>query len=409
MEHGLHNTQVSSWLTQQAYTFLQSNIPLERTPDYSVVIIDLSHLRSTNSLSPIESSPGVFFKSSQDFTDRQALKTLVQQISSYAPACIGIDIDFSPLTPDQGSDGRPPPGQIEFMDTCLGLKTPSGEPIPVFLGVMRTMQLNPEAWLDSKEYIPLAAAIARFRGRSSHMPSEIHANPEAASLFSLSKLSSAAWFKKHRSPPPQPPKWLKNCVRGESQEPIAGRAEDCWASAVPVDYYSTLPEIERSRIFAEDLLLSKIQPPELLKRLDGKIVLIGYATRLETFDTVSVPNEPDPVPGIYMHACAAATLISKPLFEINEATGYVLSFLISALIAFVIFKLRPESMHLGKMLAYELVSVVIAIFVSCLIAMELVTHLNVLWLQLTSVWLFLIIEFGLNILADWKHKEHNPG
>jgi len=394
----LHKSPVSFWLSQQAYTFLQSHIALDRIPESPVVIVDLSHLRSTNSLSPIESVPGIFYRSTVDFTDRPALQLLVQKLARCDPSCIGIDVDFSPTSAD-GNDGRPAPGQIEFLDSCLNLKSPLGRSIPVYLGVMRTMHLKPEAWLDSKEYIPLAAAIARFRGRSSHMPFEIHANAEGTSISSLSKSCAEAWFKSHSRTAPQPPKWL---LQSESTEHIEGLSEECWASAFPVDYYSTLPQIENSKVFAEHILLTDKQPADLHEKLRNKIVLIGDATRGESFDTVTVPDEPDPVPGIYMHACAATTLISKPLYEINTTAGFVISFLISAAIAFFVFKRQAK--YAGdekRILASELRLVVLFIILTCLGALAAVAWGHVLWLQVTSVWLFLLFEFGFKILAYW--------
>ena len=237
------------------------------------------------------------------------------------------------------------------------------------------------------------------------MPVETQANPAATNLPSLSKSCVAAWLDNHHRAAPRPPRWLGTLVEGESKEYVAGLTNECLVTAVPVDYYSTLPAIENSRIPAEDLLLHKKSATDLRKQLDGKIVLIGYATRLESFDTVSVPNEPDPVPGIYMHACAATTLISKPLFEINAPAGFGLSFLISFAIAVCVFKLRAKfAEHEMKVLGYEFLLVVAAMLITCfLIAVPLVAHLGVLWLQVTSVWLFLVIEFGINILA---HREH---
>lgn len=402
----LHDSQMLFWLTQQAYFFLQANIPLERRAEFPIVVLDLSRLRSTTELTPITNVPGLFVRASTEYTHRPALTEIVKRLASFGPACIGVDIDFSPLTPSEGSDGSPPPGHLAFLDACKELRTPAGYPIPVYLGVMRTAHLAPEAWLDSSEHQQLAASIARFRGRNSHVPYEIQRTDGGQVLPTMSKVCSDAWLMSQNLQSRKPPGWLAQIARAKRTEKISGAGEGNWITSFPVDYYSTLPTIESSRLYAEELFdAPSVRTTKLLKQIYGKIVLIGYATRSESYDTVSIPGEPDPVPGVYVHACAAATLAVKPLYEVKPLAGYSLSLFFSLAIATSVFKWKQ--MHSGRqisLVALEGLMTLVAVGVSLAISLAFVRWAGVLWLEVTSLWLFLGVEFGLGLMAPGGEK-----
>jgi CHASE2 domain-containing sensor protein len=109
LEHALRDTILTDWLTRQAYTFLHANVALDRQPNFPVVIVDISHWRDTNAIKAIPDVPGLFVRSEVDFTDRNALQILLNRLAPMKPAAIGVDIDLSPLTGLEGSDGKPPP------------------------------------------------------------------------------------------------------------------------------------------------------------------------------------------------------------------------------------------------------------------------------------------------------------
>src|SRR5689334_20405214 len=116
IEKALHNGPVFLWLTEQAYSFLQLNLPLSRRPDYPVVLIDISRVRSTEAFKPIAGLSNTFYRADVEFTSRPMLSTLLKALAKHSPSAIGIDVDFSPLTHQDGGDGEPAPHQLQFLD-----------------------------------------------------------------------------------------------------------------------------------------------------------------------------------------------------------------------------------------------------------------------------------------------------
>jgi CHASE2 domain-containing sensor protein len=54
------------------------------------------------------------------------------------------------------------------------------------------------------------------------------------------------------------------------------------------------------------------------ERFEGKVVLIGSGTIGKATDLFLVPERNQPYPGIFLHACAAYTLIRAPFFEVTR-------------------------------------------------------------------------------------------
>jgi CHASE2 domain-containing sensor protein len=64
----------------------------------------------------------------------------------------------------------------------------------------------------------------------------------------------------------------------------------------------------------------------------GKLVLVGDATLGKATDTFQVPGQQQPYPGVFLHACAAQTLIDASLYELTRTGRLVLDVLLSAVI-----------------------------------------------------------------------------
>jgi len=398
VDYVMRDCAVNSWLTQQAYSFLQSNLPLDRQPRSVVTVVDLSKWTTTNDLRSVPAVPGLFIRTGWPYTERLALEALVKKLAMFEPAAIGIDIDFSPVAQGQGGDGRPPPNQIPFFDICKSLETPTGQPIPVYLGVARTINLPPAGWLNSVDHIALAAGIVKFSGTSSHIPFEIRLRTDSPPLPCMAKALSDAYLKKTGSEPNLPPGWLLPFLQGQKRELLGNGSEGRWVSSFPVDYFTTMPVIENNRIPGGKFLNpTPDEFSELQTRIYNHVVLVGYATRSEAYDTVTVPGEPEPVPGVYTHACGTATLLEKPLFEINEVTGLGLSLLASIFAYALVQWLKPKEIwrHWG-LAALETIVMIFGVLTSGLMAVLLARYEQILWLQITVFWLFMLVEFLLN-------------
>ena len=401
VEINTHHSRVAEWITTQAYSILHQALPLQRNPDFPVVLVDLSRWRFPDQLEKIEGIPGLAVRTGIEYTDRKALALLVKQLAEFEPRAIGVDIDFSPITPVQGGDGEPPKYGIEFFEECDKLTGPSGQEIPVFLGVMRTLHLGPAGWLGSDGFSHMAASIARLRGNASHVPVQIELKEEKVTLGSLSKKLSEAYFSDPSTHPGpvQPPEWASRFLESHSHDDHAS----ILVSKTPVDYHSTLPSIESSRIHAERFLrtLNTEEVNRLKRALFGKLVIIGYGSRGQAYDTVCLPGEDTPMPGVYLHACAVATMTTQPLFELNSTTGIVIGFLgafsifylshlVSSTKLLVSSGLHPIAVELVVMLVADLVVLVVAVFL---------LWFHILWVQVALLWVYLAAEFLLNVIA----------
>jgi hypothetical protein len=66
--------------------------------------------------------------------------------------------------------------------------------------------------------------------------------------------------------------------------------------------------------------------------LRDKVALVGDATLGKSSDNFVIPDRQEPFPGIYVHACAAYTLIGAPLYELTGTGRWVIDLLLSLLV-----------------------------------------------------------------------------
>jgi len=254
-------------------------------------------------------------------TPREPLRHLLAIIAEQNPSAIGIDIDFS--SDERGLMFRSDP---EFFKYCLALRNPRKARIPVFLGVRRSEMLRPAQWLDSEDFQELAASIA--------VPNKVGKMVEAISVTSSTRqlpAMGAALAKAYRGQRPiaELPKWMFHRVSEGSPSPGVFHAPEFTVDFGPLGAL----EEQTHPVYATNTKPTIVFSPRL--PLSGKIVLLGNAVREKAFDQFSVPGEPKPKPGVYLHACAAYTLVTKPLFELSFL-GNLLLDLFLAMIAFSI-------------------------------------------------------------------------
>jgi CHASE2 domain-containing sensor protein len=304
---GVERTTFGRHLELMSYNWLQLQLASDRVP---VTIVDISDLE-----------PQVFNRDghSGKATPRDSLRQMIEAIADQGAKTIGVDVDFSP-----DEDGYIHPRDPEFFQFCLDMSKQRG--VPVFLGIKRTIAKPAAEWLGSENYQGLAANILIPKD-SKRMVNVIKMGAESkpgapADDPTTSKAMSVVLADAYGREPGDSPGWFQR-----THESVIRRLQR-------LDFIERTSEKRlRPGLSVEDFLvdfspLESIEPlrtinPVVLRdqsqrqRFQDKVVLIGDATLNKATDTFVVPAREQPYPGVFLHACAAYTLIKVPLYEVT--------------------------------------------------------------------------------------------
>jgi len=390
---GLGRTEYGHWLHVQAYYWLHSHVARsgrvgEKLP---VVVVDISDLKPVPVAGP---DP----QARLEFTPRDELTRLVHNLTEgplpASPAAIGLDIDLSPET-----NGFVAPGSFDFFDVCLRA---SERGIPVVLGVRRMEAFGPEAWLGHAKYAPLAASTSRPKGMVTQMTYEYEFGSGARPLRSLSHALAHAFRARHGEAAGNRRRLLGLLTHEISVEVPIPTIEEFKVRQFYVDF-SSLKALQSSGIPRMEILTNL--PGKLADRISGKIVLIGDASRAE--DMAMVPGEPEPVPGVFVQACATRTLVEARLLELRWWVGLGLSIILSLAALGAVhgacwkYSQRSDVTPIPLNLILTLVVVVLLLVSS----VELVRRVRVMWLEVFAVCLVVFTHCALEIFfasVHWK-------
>jgi hypothetical protein len=283
-------TGIGQELKVAAYSLIQRRLSSEAT--LPVTIVDISALQP-------QSIPGTDVPTA---TPRRTLQELIKAIAEETPSAIGVDIDFSP--DDKG--WIDPLHDPQFFRFCLKLK--SDKHIPVFLGVHRSQNMKPEAWLGDQEYESLAAGIAIPNDTRKMLRNlQVVGSPLKSMAFQLAdakEIKPAPW-------------WVTKIGHWAIEmSPETKLTPSLSANEFFVDY-SARNLLRDQRVDYES---ARTDAWRLRERFCGKIVIIGPAELDRTTDVFSVMNES--VTGSVIHACAAYTLVqTAPLYALTPFWG----------------------------------------------------------------------------------------
>jgi CHASE2 domain-containing sensor protein len=353
-------TPVGERLKSDTYDLLQERLSSAISKeDLPVIVVDISESDALKA----KTTDG-----SEAVTPREPLIKLITAIAKQKPRAIGVDVDFSP-DPDRHLPRTDP----EFFASCLRLRSVTN--VPIFLGIFRSQALLPEEWLGSRDYEPLAASIV-IPTDAKKMAWWIQVDGDRSRT--LPTLSAALADASHKSDwqPPRPVRWL-----------LVSLVEKKLASTVKVAEflidYSPLEVLVKDKTRLKDLVKQPEVAPELHEHLTDKIVLIGNATLGKTSDTFVVPNQSSPIAGVYVHACAAYTLIKGPLYEWRPMIRLALDILLSALVFGIVIGVREYyRLRTDRVVAARRLSVALAlliVFVVILVAVLLVPRTRIMW------------------------------
>ncbi len=371
MENSRPVVAAENWTYEQLQRRISRGRP---TPRQDVLVVDLGKIQ-----------PEVWERNGRTgtATPREPLKKLIEAFTDLGARAIGIDVDFSP---ENGELIHP--DDNEFFQWCLDRSKATH--IPILLGVFRT-GLLPEEWLGDDRYMRLAAYIGVKE-------------PDRAVYW----VSGENGF---------PLRGMGSALAGLRWESFGQQKSRSWSWLVEptsiIDYHP-LTRIREDVFHAIDPQFYRDEAD----KIKGRTIVIGDTYR-EQHRATTEPEQADwfhptgldeQIPGVFVHACAAATIAaSKPIYELT-LLGRILIDVALAVIVLLLVKaslwLRLKSRfdtaraeHL-----FDLIYTVIAIIVVFLVGFVLVRVTRLLWTDFILVCLVLLAQFFLNLVKPAGKK-----
>lgn len=403
---GVEHTTFGKHLDLMGYTLLQLELSPGRVP---ITIVDISDLE------PQEFN---LDGKSGKATPRDSLRKMIEAIGEHEPKAIGIDVDFSP-----DEDGYIHPRDPEFFQFCLDMTNQSG--VPVFLGIKRTIAKSPAEWLGGEKYQRLAANILIPKD-SKRMVNVIKVGEEPESVAMTHerppvKAISVALADAYGREPGDSPGWFQSAhesvIRAlQSLAVVESTSERRLRPGLSVEDflvdYSPLESIEPLRTINPAVLRDQSQR----QRFQDKVVLIGDATLSKATDTFVVPARDQPYPGVFLHACAAYTLIKAPLYEVTGKGRLSIDmlFLLTILLPIVSLRLYCEGRRSEEVATHRLQGVFTLVVVVGAIAVGVffVRVTRVMWDDFFLALAFLVFHPFIERQVERLCKQigkHGPG
>lgn len=384
LDYGLQKTRTGKWFASSTYVSMSSlvralsgRLDTLRSP---IVIID------TAAVGTLTDEAG------DHYTSPKILLNIVNQVAARPGVqAIALDIDLSPVLTEHGF--RPLPGFLDLMKRADELRKNG---IPVFFGVDRTAGYGRAHWLFDEQWAKHAVWLRIPQRREYMIPLSFRspAWAEGESLPSMAAALAGAVT-------------AKDAESGDATKPgkhgfdggveIVGKdgfevemllSDLGWIGAVktnvvPCDAEGNVPVAMLS-----------------LEKMRGSVVIIGRAT--QALDQFLPPGFDDMVPGIFLHAAGAATLMNLPLNALPPSCGTGLSvsvmlffWALNTALGYIRHKAGGADDVDGSLLRdissaffANLTWVVIALAIGAV----LLLFFHIFWLELTTVLVFAALQ-----------------
>lgn len=311
-------TSAEQRLESYGYETLHSYLPyFTPTEDMPVVVVDVGNLEGGN----------------EKFTPRDKLKEVISAIAKENPTAIAVAIDFSTEIAGPWQDPKDP----DFFDYCLRLRK---EGLPIFIGVERSAQSSPDAWLGVRKYQPLAVGVGFQSPNMDKVILCFRTDKFSECLPSL----SLALARSYRESLPQPPALLAPMlIAGEnSDQETQTHGDVVFTYSRAIVNYSMLAAIKTGSLSATGAKTIEDNG----NRFQNKLVLIGRINN--TDDQHKIAIQETPVAGVLLHASATYTLVRSPLFAFTHRSRIVIDILLSLLIVSFVAILRYRNRKNGE-------------------------------------------------------------
>jgi CHASE2 domain-containing sensor protein len=401
----IEHTKFGKHLELMGYNFLQTQLSNQPAP---LAIVDISDLARKDFIVNGEMVTA---------TPRAALKEMIQAIADQQPKAIGIDVDFSP-----DENGYILPSDPEFFQFCLDLAKQKG--VPIFLGIRRTIAKPSAEWLGEAKYQDLAANILVPRDSKRMLsllkvednPAPNAAEEKARPSKTMSALlaeaagrteSASAFSRFHAS-------LMKRLAGTGLLEKFSERqlepgleVQDFLIDYGPLESIETIPATDAA----------PLRDPSQRARLQGRMVLIGDATLGKAVDTFVVPGRDQPYPGVFLHACAAYTLLKAPLYELTRKGHIAIDVLLSSLILVTIilasFRYADQESRERATQRLEGILTLVIVVAALVVGVVFVRVTRIMWDDFFLVLILLVFHPSIEGRVEklWvkaKRRGHSP-
>lgn len=305
-------------------------------------------------------------------TPRAPLQKLIEVFTELGARSIGLDVDFSP------KDGELiHPNDNSFFQWCLERSKQTH--IPILLGVFRTRS-RPDEWLGDDRYMRLAAFIGiKDPDRAVYWVT-------AKGGFPLRSMSSA--------------------LAGLDWDALLRHEDSFWNWAVEptsIIDYGWLDPIRYDVLHGMN--------PDFYRderdKIENRMIVIGDTYRDEHHAAGEGINKPDwfhptgvneQIPGVFLHACAAATIAAnKPIYQLTILGRIFMDLLLAVavlfLVKFSLWLLLRSTFHPAHAEhKLDLIYTIIAIIVVLVVGFVLVRTTRLLWTDFLLVCLVLLAQ-----------------
>jgi CHASE2 domain-containing sensor protein len=314
-------------------------------------------------------------------TPREPLKKLIEMFTDLGARAVSVDVDFSP---ENGELIHP--DDNEFFQWCLDRSKQTH--IPILLGIFRT-GLRPEEWLGDDRFMRLAAYIG-IR------------DPDRAIYWVMAK----GGF---------PLRGVSSALAGTTWESFVHEKNCSWSCLVEPTSIIDYAPLERIR---EDVLHTV--EPEFYRdeadKIRNRTIVIGD-TYHEERRPLAAPEKPDwfhptgldeQIPGVFVHACAAATIAaSKPIYQLTLLGRIFIDLLLAVIVLFLVkfslwVRLRSKFDPAHAEHKFDLVYTIIAVIVVFVVGFLWVRITRLLWTDFLLVCFVLIAQLLINIFSSSK-------
>ena len=398
----VEKTDIGKRIESMSYDLLQHHLAVEKG-DLKVVVLDISGIQMRPTLG---AQPGLV-------TDREPLKAIVTGLAArkFPPSSIGLDVDFSP-----DAHGYADPDDPNLFASFLG------SAVPIRVGVNSSVALGPRRWLGDESYIGLASCVVvphpEDDKSSWYMPEWVDVNYPVGNFGGDSGRCPSMGVELAQVSVKDPPKWARLFAETSRENSDTQNKDNRLRKTEFLVDYSPLDKLISTAVDAAN-------PTALAAaNLGGKVVLLGRTSN--TTDMFTIPGRPEhPYPGVFLHACAAYTLLENyPLYHLKES-GRILFDVIFSLAIFVPLlwnRLRKHRQGKEVVIGHHAPSIASCIEAAILVflAIWLVRWTHLMWDDFILVALALVVhtpiehttvEAGkwiVETVRSWFHVSAHP-
>jgi CHASE2 domain-containing sensor protein len=375
----VEDTDFGRRLESMTYDFLQQHLSTSATPQNTPQVLDISGIQMRPTLG----------REPAQVTDRPPLKDLVNSLAArplkQRPYAIGLDVDFSP-----DSHGYADP---EDPDLLSALKNLNDMVVPVRVGVNRSLALGPKKWLLNEDYIDLASCVIVPKPdpaqSAQYMPEWIDVAYNSADPPNHCESMGVALVNaRYGRDIPSYAGWMVESYRPRADKGVSQREFLVDYSLLDSLIGSTVDALDSAKLAATDV--------------SNRIVLLGR-TR-DTTDMFTVPGRPEKsYPGVYLHACAALTLLeTRPLYRLKPAGRIFLDMVFSILVfgPLLVHRLRRSYRGETVVIGHRASGILsfLAALVLVLIAVGFVRWTHLMWDD------FILVGAALLVHTPFEHN-----